>query len=177
MNGSWLSAGVFLVPLVVAVVNVAVQVVASRVRPTFGIYVTQLVGIACALPVFGLLTWAFWDAPGAGGRALANAGIYVCFCYVYFHFNNMGETARRVRLLREMAIAARPLSLAEILERYGASEVLGRRLVRLLDAGQVVQSGDRLFIANRSVSAMVSAVNLVHRIVFGVRRSNPLEGK
>lgn len=177
MNGTWLAAGVFLIPLAVALVNVAVQIAASRARPTFGIYITQLIGIACALPVFGLLTWALWDAPDAGGRALANAGIYFCFCYVYFHFNNMGETARRVRLLREMSVAARPLSLPEILERYGAGEVLGRRLVRLLDAGQVVQSGDRLFIANRSVSAMASAVNLAHRIVFGSRRSNPLEGK
>jgi hypothetical protein len=177
MNVSWISAGVLFIPLAVAAVTVVGQIASSRLWPALGIYRTQLIGIALGVPVFGLLTWALWDVPAAGDRTLANAGIYLCFCYVYFHFNNMGETARRIRLLREMASATTPLTCPEILQRYGASEVLGRRMARLLEAGQVVQSGNRLFIANRSASAMVWAVNLVHRIVFGSHRSNPLEGK
>lgn len=164
------------IPAAAAAAAVACHIFAGRTWPDTGIYRALLAGALAGLAVLALFTvFAIADGVDNGGAALANAAIYCSFCYVYFHFNNMGETARRVRLLREIGAAVPPLTYDEILKSYGAEEVLNRRLSRLLAAGQVVKSGDRLFIANRSVYFMAWAVNLAHRVVFGTHRRNPLE--
>jgi hypothetical protein len=175
MNMPWGSIGILFIPAAAAIVTVAGHIMASRLWPRLGIYKAQLVGTALGIPVLMMLTAASWSTPDSGGRAAGNAATYLCFCYVYFHFNNMGETARRIRLLRELVMAGRPLTLADIAARYGAGDIIGRRLARLLAAAQVREIDGRYILADRSVYRMAWAVNLAHRVVFGVRRRNLLE--
>ena len=43
---------------------------------------------------------------------------YGVLSFGYFHFINLGETARRIRIIREIDAAGRPLTREVILDRY-----------------------------------------------------------
>ena len=74
-----------------------------RLLPAEGkLFKSQVAGTLIGGLVLALLLSA---APGAAPSAdvvVAGALLYLVFCYVYFHWNNMGETARRIRMLREL---------------------------------------------------------------------------
>lgn len=76
---------------------------------------------------------------------------YVCLAYCYFGgFYNCGESARRIRLLRELLDAGQDgLSRAEVLERYNAEMIVRARLERLLAGGQLVLREGRYFIGRK----------------------------
>jgi len=85
--------------------------------------------------------------------------VYNCIGYCYFHLFNMSETARRIRILRDI-LAAGSLHREEILAIYGANEVVEVRLSRLeatgqlrLQAGRYVIKGRLLYWAARLVAA------------------------
>lgn len=82
------------------------------------------------------------------GMAAANLITYVLWGYAYFHFVNLGETGRRIRILREFEEAPQGLSTAELLNRYNAQEVIERRMERLLSSAQVVSKNGAYRIAN-----------------------------
>ncbi|MBI4680173.1 MAG: hypothetical protein HY753_02900 [Nitrospirae bacterium] len=62
--------------------------------------------------------------------------VYAGFAYTYFHFFNMSETARRIRILYEIYKAA-ALSTHQILELYNTSAIITLRLKRLTETGQL----------------------------------------
>ena len=99
----------------------------------------------------------------------AGALLYAAFCYVYFHWNNMGETARRIRMLRELAAAPEGLTFQDMVRRYSAREILARRLERLAAAGQIGESNGRLLLTGSAVLMAARLVGLAKRIVFGGR--------
>ncbi len=92
------------------------------------------------------------------------AAVYACtvegaICYTYFHFFNMSETARRIRLLHEI-YAAGSLTRNDINEVYKSSDVIHLRLVRLVAMGQLKYAdghyalhGRTLYFAARAVFA------------------------
>lgn len=84
----------------------------------------------------------------AAGGSIEDFFVYAMLSYGYFHFVNLGESARRVRLLREMEAAGAGLTAGEVFKRYNAREILDRRLERLLGSGQVKERDGRLFISN-----------------------------
>jgi hypothetical protein len=98
---------------------------------------------------------------------IVNLMTYGALSYGYFHFLNLGETARRVRILREIVEANRPLSLAEILERYDAREVVRNRLERLTGKGQVLFRDGRYTVARETVLRMAQAVDWLKRLLLG----------
>jgi len=175
---SLVSAIMFLMPGAAAIATIVAHIVASRNFLRLGVYRAQLAGFAFGILVMAIFTLA---TPLLGsqlaGRSLANAIIFLCFCYVYFHFNNMGETARRIRLLRELLSAGRPLTFDELVTRYGAHEIVERRLGRLLASGQVCLVDGRYIVANRSVHVMAWIIGISHWVIFGYRRLNPVRPK
>lgn len=67
--------------------------------------------------------------------------VFNSFAYAYFHFFNMSETARRIRMLIELRFKRRVK--AEELERvYSPTDMVLFRLKRLQEAGQITKSGD-----------------------------------
>ena len=129
----------------------------------------QVAGAAVGLAVLLLP-----GLPGPLGLWAANLLIYGAFCYVYFHWNNMGETARRIRLLRELDAAPDGLTQAELLDRYPAREILQRRLMRLIDGGQIVEREGRLALSGRLILFSARLVGLAKKIVLG--RHSELDG-
>ena len=117
---------------VAAAANLVVHVCWQRIFPAGGMFRAMLAGLViggAALIVVTLI-----DPQSTFWSALTNAAIYLSFSYVYFHWNNMGETARRIRLVIELQRASQGLTRAEIVARYSHREIIDRRLGRLLES-------------------------------------------
>jgi hypothetical protein len=93
-----------------------------------------------------------------------------CNSYIGFHLDNMAETARRIRILRELDEAPRGLSREAILAAYSPREVFELRIRRLKLAGQCIEDGGSLKMIGTAYSFMGNVVAWVGRIVFGAAR-------
>lgn len=103
---------------------------------------------------------------GAGGLAadLASAAF---LGYAYFHFVNLGETGRRVRLLRELDAAPDGLTIDELLARYDARRIVDARLGRLLRSGQLVLADGRYRTGRPVMAWMSAAIVFAKKLVLG----------
>ena len=91
----------------------------------------------------------------------------VCNAYILFHLDNMAETARRVRILRELHEAGGSLERREIVLAYPPQEVFERRIARLTLAGQCHSRDGRLVLVGASYSTMQRVVDIFARLIFG----------
>jgi hypothetical protein len=94
--------------------------------------------------------------------------VYVCIAYSYFHLFNMSETARRIRILRELH-AAGSLTAEEISRRYSGASVLETRFDRLLATGQLRMRAGRFVGAGRLLY-MAACLVRAWRLVLGLER-------
>ena len=70
------------------------------------------------------------------------------FLYAYFHFFNMSETARRIRMLLQLQLKG-ALQAEEIKEEYSPVSMVRARLNRLVETGQIIKkSDDQYYIAS-----------------------------
>ena len=95
----------------------------------------------------------------------ANFFTYLSLGYCYFHFINLGETARRIRILRELYDSKQGLSEKEILEKYNAEEIVVRRINRLMSNGQILYRDDRYYI-NSPIMLLISKIIIVLKLLF-----------
>lgn len=147
------------VPFICLASNVFVQVSVFRLFSRTGLLKSLFLGFGFGLSVLFLIN------PGV--MLANNLLIYALLGYCYFHFVNMSETARRIRILTELSVAPGGLSLREILERYNAREVIDRRLVRLVNSGQVKYENGRYYTVNLTVLTMAIFMATAKRIIFG----------
>jgi hypothetical protein len=134
--------------------------------------------ISCGL--FGVLDAALWSwlmlvgQPGTGYEvpdmavaALASLALYglLCFDYVIGWFN-LGETARRIRLLRELARAPRhTLTEDELLRVYNADLIVRARLARLVSSGQLRLDGERYKLNGRVFLRQAQTLALLKTLI------------
>jgi hypothetical protein len=92
----------------------------------------------------GVMTIVVRPLPAADAVAylIVNLVMYTALLYIYVNFVNMGETARRIRILRELVDVPEGLSREELLHRYNAREIVAKRLKRLAVTGQIISVGD-----------------------------------
>lgn len=100
----------------------------------------------------------------------ANLIIYMCLSYTYFTFINMGETARRIRLLRELGEAPAGLSKEEILRRYNAQEIIDIRINRLMNNGQIILRDGRYYLGNPTM-LFISRILVCMKVIILGRES------
>lgn len=160
-----------LVPTLAVLANMAGQIIGYRLLAGRGrLLKSQIGGTVTGFVALGLLSAAGPDGSARSADVLvANLLLYVAFCYVYFHWNNMGETARRIRLLRDLYDAPEGLTVQELQNRYPAREILTRRLKRLIDGGQISDRDGRLFLTSPAVLASARLVGLARWLIFGGR--------
>jgi len=90
-----------------------------------------------------------WPSVVVGALASTFILANLAFIYVTWIFN-LGETARRIRVLRELAQApSRALTLEEIYRVYNADIILRTRLARLERAGQLEFDGRAYRVGSR----------------------------
>lgn len=87
-----------------------------------------------------ITTVALQAITGSWGVFFLHAFLLGIFAYGYYHFLNMCRTARRVRLLTEMIEAGGRLDESALVAAYSAREMVDRRLFRLQESGQAVES-------------------------------------
>lgn len=84
---------------------------------------------------------------GLGLDQTVNAAILsLMFGYSYFHFFNMSETARRIRILVEY-VAGIPASHSG----YDKDKIFGNRITRMHETGLIVEENGRLHAKNGPV--------------------------
>jgi hypothetical protein len=159
-------------PLIAFGMNAAAQVAVARYLPSLGllrsIYAGFAAGFLCVCAVHAVTSLA---SPAglaeACGSMLVSCITYAALGYCYFHFLNMGETARRVRILWEILECPEGLRLDEILARYPADEVLRLRIERLRNNGQIIDGGDRYLMGTRTVLFMARMIDLARGVLLG----------
>ena len=105
--------------------------------------------------------------PEHAGIFITHLITYVSLGYCYFHFINLGETARRIRILIELSNAQEGLSIDEILIRYNAREIVQRRLGRLTESGQIVYKDNRYYIGKNGMLFISKLLSFVKVILIG----------
>ncbi len=130
--------------------NVLLQICSLRYVARCGLFTSILLGFVFGLcSLVGLELYAYLAAPGGSFLAIVtNVLTYAVLCYCYFHFVNLGETARRIRMLRELYDSHEGLTMSEILERYNAKEIVDKRLRRLISKHQVIYRDGKYTIGN-----------------------------
>ena len=103
------------------------------------------------------------------GNLAANLATYAFLSYGYFHFVNLGETGRRIRLLRELYETPDGLTLGQLLSRYNTKEIVALRLARLINNGQVILENGRYRTGRPMMASIARVIVLLKKIILGRR--------
>ncbi len=74
--------------------------------------------------------------------------VYGGLSFSYFQLFAMTETARRIRIVRELFLRG-PLPIEELRVDYGADKMLAIRFDRMVALGQLVQQGDHYVVGGK----------------------------
>ncbi|MFH0753291.1 MAG: hypothetical protein V2A70_01850 [Candidatus Omnitrophota bacterium] len=162
-------------PLLGLVVNVLIQMTVFKFDHRRRLLRSIIIGFMAGLAVISIVDpfIFFMSHKPLLERAavvLVHLMTYGFLGYCYFHFINMGETARRIRLLRELYDAPEGLTQAEILFRYNAKEMVRMRLDRLLNTHQIVLRDERLYIASHVMLLMSKGVLWMKTLILGKKQ-------
>ena len=153
-------------------VNIIVQLLSYRLVGRVALLQSVFVGFFSGLVVVVTIEAVYFTTTmlllqDIIGYMFVNVIAYTGFGYCYFHFINLGETARRIRILRELWEAQIGLSLSELLQRYNATEIIEHRLQRMMRNRQVIETDGRFYIGNRMMLYLAKAVLLMKQILLG----------
>lgn len=162
-----------LIPIIGLMLNVLIQNLVLRYAKQIGLLKSVFIGFGGGMVIvflvginisFGWLNLIKMDMLSV---IIVNLITYSLFGYCYFHFINLGETARRIRILRELYESREGLSMKEILEKYSAEEIIEKRISRLIHHGQIVLKDGRYYIGNPSMLFIAKIIYAVKFVVFG----------
>ena len=159
-------------PVLGLAVNVLVQILSFRWILSRGLLKSVFLGFGVGmLYVLGSEYFIFTQSTGKSmSDFLPNVMANILTCgvlgYCYFHFINLGETGRRIRIVREL-LSADGLTLEELLQRYNTSDMVEIRLARLLNSGQIVERNGMLFIKSQFLLRASRIMVLMKKIVLG----------
>lgn len=122
------------------------------------------------LPVGALCGYALWRNSTIKSTDLISGAIYFfvvfsALAYAYFHLFNMGETARRIRLLAEIRKVG-SLTAQELSTIYKESEIVELRLQRLVDMKQLTLDNG-YYTIKRKILYYVAKIILAWRYLLG----------
>jgi len=161
-----------LVPILGLAANVLSQLICVRIFPKLGILRSVFIGFATGgtgvfLSEVYLFTQFKTQAADALSLLAANMIIYFSLGYCYFHFINLGITARRIRILRELHASGEGLSLNELLEKYNAGDMIDRRVERLLNSGQIICRDGKYHTGKPAMLLMSLIIVAMKRFILG----------
>ena len=84
---------------------------------------------------------------------------------MFFHFINLGETGRRVRILREIVNNGNQMRLDELQTRYNAENMVNYRFDRLIHNRQIYLDNGVLKANAGSVLAMHVILRVCRRLI------------
>ena len=161
-------------PIIGLGINVLIQILRSRYSSSSGLLKTVILGFAGG--AFGVLALDCYILHNQSlliknnyAVSLTNLIIYSLLGYCYFHFINLGETARRIRIVTELFNSREGLTLEDILRRYDSREMVEKRIGRLVNNGQVVYRDGKYFIGKPVVLMMAKIIVMMKLIILSKR--------
>jgi len=161
-------------PLLGLLINAISQVLLCRYAGGLGLLRSIFVGFFCGfIVVISIEAGNYFATAVSIGYLMGQ--LFVCIItygtlsYCYFHFVNLGETARRIRILRELYDSKDGLSMEEILNRYNANDILEKRIGRLLNNDQIICKEGKYFAGNSTVLFMNRAMIIMKLVLLGKR--------
>lgn len=163
------------IPIFCLCVNVLVQIFIFRYMPNLGLLKSEYLGFGVGF--VGILLFKFYiflfHLRAINDFILifiVDLMTYSALGYCYFHFVNLGETARRIRILRELYDAKEGLTIGEILERYNAQNIVQKRIDRLLNTEQIIIRNDRFYISHPTMLFIAKIITAMKLILLGKKR-------
>lgn len=158
-----------LIPLMGIIGNITAQIFSYKYLPVKKLLKSEYFGFLCGLIVLVACEIISYQALEADWLSLicVNLIIYLCLSYCYFNFINMGETARRIRLLRELDEMPTGLTREDMLKRYNAQEIINIRMNRLMHNGQIVLRDGRYYVGSPVMLLISKAIVLMKLVVLG----------
>lgn len=161
-------------PIISLGVNVICQVCSCRYIIGFGLLKSIFVGFVlgmCSLVSIELYCLSQSSLPLSrhGYSMIVSIITYVALGYGYFHFINLGETARRIRILRELYSSKTGLSIEKILKRYSARDIFEKRIHRLLANGQILLKNGKYYIGSPIMLLISKIIVIMKMIIIGKR--------
>lgn len=166
-----------LISVLSLLINASVHVLIFRCFPGWGLLKSEYWGFAAGLLslfIHGFCNFCNLAIPPNEFVAIlaVNLIAYFSLCYCYFNFVNLSETARRVRILRELYDFPEGLSLQQLLLRYNAKEIIERRIDRLLHSGQIVFINGRYYIGIPLMLFIARMIMAMKLVILGERRES-----
>ncbi len=153
---------------------VIIQILLSRLVFKQSLLKTVIVSFCVGLCVLVFQEYLYFYSAGsslalidAAGYGLLHLMTYAALAYCYMHFINLGETARRIRLIRELHESPGGLSLEQVLKRYNAGVILENRLGRLLNNRQIVLKDGRYYLQGRFMIFAARSVLALKEFLLG----------
>ncbi|MDT8448145.1 MAG: hypothetical protein RRB13_14730 [bacterium] len=152
-------------PLLLVVHGLLVRVLKGK----SGQNVVLLAILAGNLPFLALSVWCLWPMrPQLLLPLLAYLlVVYQGFGYAYFHFYNMSETARRIRLLI-LIYQGRLKRSEEAASAYSPEEMVRNRLGRLTAMGQLTQNEVGRYVAKGGILLFAAKMIAAYRQLLGL---------
>ena len=88
--------------------------------------------------------------------------VYNSFSYVYFHFFNMSETARRIRILIQL-YENNSISIDQLKNEYNSSDMINSRLERLLKMGEIKKDASGRYYSNHKIFSKIATGSSILR--------------
>jgi hypothetical protein len=162
-----------LVPLVGAVINIIAQYLYLKLNVRLTLLRSVYMGFFSGL--FFLISFELYIFFKFDGQTLVdsicllivNLIIYGYLGYQYLNIVALGETARRIRIMREIYEVENGLAYSEILENYNAKQIIKLRLDRLINNGQIVYRNGRYFIENKTMVFITKLMHALKLIIIG----------
>lgn len=163
-------------PIIGLASNVLVQICIARYIPKTGLMKSIFLGFFAGFLTFVLLECHICSAQAFANKEAISVFIvhsiaYIFLSYGYFHFINLGETARRIRILRELNNSNNGLTLEEILRRYNARTIVDVRITRLVNNRQIVVKNGRYHIG-KPIMLLAAKFLMVLKFVLLGKKAN-----
>lgn len=155
-----------LFPVTLFILHAAANRLRGRGRFSPQILLLALIGALNVPLLAAAALFARREAASAGEAAAMVAFAVVVtngFAYAYFHFFNMSETGRRVRMVIEIARGGN----AALRKGYSSSAMVAARIVRLVETRQVVKRPDGTYRSTGGAVLLVARFNRFLRRVLG----------
>ena len=156
-------------PLCGLLTNIITQLSGCRYARKWGLLQSVFSGFFCGFVIVLIIEAVYYLATKPSsveltGQTAVSIMTYIALGYCYFHFINLGETARRIRIVRELRESDNGLSMDELLERYNASEIINVRLERMMRNKQIVLRDGRYYIG-RPIMLYIAKVIVMMKLV------------
>lgn len=157
------------IPFISIAANISAQIFSYKYLLAKKLLRSEYFGFSWGLMILAVGEVFAYVEPAAEALSLicVNLIIYLCLSYCYFNFINLGETGRRIRLLRELYDSRPGLNKEGILSRYNADEVVGLRMRRLLNNHQIILRGERYYVGSPVVLLIAKTIVLMKLVVLG----------